>query len=573
MPPIRSLLAALLLAAPALASAMAPLSPDLSSLPSVPLHRAPAAVIGKALRQVEGKSRPLAFAVTAALPLGLDAGLWDEAEPGVARWRMRVASSGALDLAVQFSKFELPADAALWIYDDAGALVQGPYTSADRNAAGGLWTALVPGAAAVLELRVPAAARDAVQLQLAQVQHAFIDIAKVDETVAAKSGSCNIDVICTDGNNWRPEIRSAARITLTVGGSSFLCSGQMVNNTSFNRAPLFLTANHCGIDNATVANSVVVYWNYQAPVCGGAQKGSLAQNQSGSALLAGDVGTDFTLLRLNAVPPAGYNVYYAGWNASGAVPQSGVAIHHPSGDEKRISTYTAPAVAGNVCIEGSTSNCTREVKAWQVNWTRGTTEEGSSGGGLWDQNHRLVGTLSGGAASCSTPGGDDYFARLAAGFTANSASNGQLKAWLDPTSTGANTVTGLDTALTANADSYRVAQDSAATTLDVLANDTSGIGSISLSAVGAGSSGGTVSASGNRVSYRPASGFQGTETFSYTATDGATSQSATVTITVTETGSTPDDSGGGGGSLGWLSLLVLGAAATRRRRAPAARSA
>ena len=116
---------------------------------------------------------------------------------------------------------------------------------------------------------------------------------------------------------------------------------------------------------------------------------------------------------------------------------------------KSASAPTRPQRARKtVCIDGD-DTCTREVKAWEVHWARGTTEQGSSGAGLWNQNHRLVGVLSGGEASCTNTGGSDYFARLNAAYRANSASSGQLKAWLDPDNSGITSLAGLDSTETA----------------------------------------------------------------------------------------------------------------------------
>ena len=91
---------------------------------------------------------------------------------------------------------------------------------------------------------------------------------------------------------------------------------------------------------------------------------------------------------------------------------------------------------------------------------------------------------------------------------------------------------------------YMVDPDSAATTLDVLANDPVLTGytnvqgrqrDLQITAVGAGTAGGTieVTSDGKGVRYTPAAGFTGDETFTYTVTDetGHT-DSAKVTIHV-----------------------------------------
>ena len=450
---LASVLLALNLGWLAPASAQIP-SPDFSTLPLVPLKLVQVP-LAKSIELASGKSRPFQFAVTAPLAATLADGLWDQVDAGISRWRLRVSSPGADSLNFEFSRFHLPAGAALWIYDAQGELIQGPYTSENETPEGKLWTAVVLGEQAVLEVRVPDDSRDQLDLELAGINHGFRGFAKASASDPG-SGSCNVDVVCPTGDAWRSEIRSVARIQI---GGQFLCSGQMVNNTSQNNDPLFITANHCevGQTSNTPASSLVFYWNYFNSTCRSASgsvnrtgNGSLSSNQSGSTLLAGDVSSDFTLVRLSDAPPSSFNVYFAGWNASNNTPHSGVAIHHPHGYEKSISVFNsnASAVHTGDISEPSDPVQPRNVDGWDVHWAQGTTEQGSSGGGLWDQDHRIVGWLSAGNAGCGAPAddgsinGDDVFGRMDVAWDGKSADNQQLKHWLDPGATGALSVCG-----------------------------------------------------------------------------------------------------------------------------------
>lgn len=574
--PLRLLSLLLCLLGPgALATAAAPADPvaDPGLIGSLPLYTASPADVARAMAAIEPKNRPIQYAVTLPLPLTLAQGYWDLVDGGgTARWRLRVRSDDALGISLSFARFHLPEGAALWLYDEAATVVQGPYTRRDHTPEGRLWTALVPGAAAVVELRVPAARRAQLQLELGELSHAFRDLAAMARPVQTKalgdSGSCNIDVICPDGDAWRREIRSVA--LLSIGGS-IACSGQLLNNVRQNEDPLLITANHCRIGQPYSASSVVAYWNFHASSCGGSD-GSLNQSQSGSTLLASDTGSDFTLLRLRQNPPDSYDLYFAGWDAGSGTPQSGVSIHHPSADVKSISTYSSPATRQTVCIESSGNGCSRSVEAWLVNWARGTTEQGSSGGGLWNQHHRLVGVLSGGNASCDNPGGEDYYGRLDVAFTASASASGQLKAWLDPDNTGTTAMDGLSDVpppLDAIDDAFTVAEDAGPTSFNVVANDTSTTGAaIQITAVGATTAGGTATLSSNRIVYTPAANFTGTDTFTYTVGDGnGSSDTAVVTVSV-QTASASGDSGGGGaaGAGLLLPLALLGLAMRSRRR-------
>src|SRR5262249_12697385 len=92
-------------------------------------------------------------------------------------------------------------------------------------------------------------------------------------------------------------------------------------------------------------------------------------------------------------------------------------------------------------------------------------------------------------------------------------------------------------------DSFTVAEDSGATTLDVLANDTFApdVGeTLTLTAVTQPASG-TVTFTATGVTFTPAPNFNGVVTFSYTISDGrGGTDTATVTVNVTPVNVPPD---------------------------------
>lgn len=428
----------LVIALLALLSPLAALAytPDLSGLAAVPLHAAPAPLIAKA-RSAPAKNQPLRFASAVPLALTLADGVWDTPDAATARWRMRVTSAGAVSLNFTFSQFVMPEGGELWIYDAQGRVVQGPYTAANQTEDGRLWTAVVTGDAAVIEARVPAAQRDAFKLQLAQLNYGTRDFFK--SGLFGDAGSCNIDVACAAGDAWPKEKRAAVLIT---AGGDIVCSGVMVNNTREDNTPYLLTANHCGIRNrgSEPAASVVVYWLYQSTTCNG-NDGDSSKSQSGTTFITTDATSDHTLLRLNQAPASNVNVHYAGWNAASTPAGSGASLHHPSGDVKKISVFNQTLVADTVPIDSTT------VQAWRVpRWAQGITEQGSSGSGLWNQDHQLVGVLSGGYSDCQTdtvngtgPDQPDFYGRFDIAW-----SQGGLKTYLDPDNRGLTSLCGRD---------------------------------------------------------------------------------------------------------------------------------
>lgn len=416
-----------------LSHAAAAFTPDLATLTQAPLVLLPAAEVREAVEQ--DKHDPLRFASAAALALDARNGSWDEPQAGTARWRLRLKSEGAQSLHLHIKQLQLPAGAELWFYGDAGQDLQGPLSA---GADGVLWSPLVRSAEAVLEARMPASARDAFALRIVEAYHGFREFAGVQPKGRfGDSQSCNVDVACPAGNSWGAEIRSTVHLQI----AGFVCSGTLVNNVRQDDRALLLTANHCGVSSSNVG-SVRAYFNMQKSSCGSSVNGPVTDNLRGLRFLASDSNSDFSLFELESAPPSRFNAYYAGWDVRTDTNQSsGVSIHHPAGDDKKISTYNTPPSRADDQLIGTALSGFR-VDAWRVVWADGTTQGGSSGAGLWNQNRQLIGVLSGGAASCTSRSDPDFFGRLERAWLANNASNGQLKAHLDPGNAGCLSISG-----------------------------------------------------------------------------------------------------------------------------------
>jgi hypothetical protein len=385
-----------------------------------------------------GRNLPLRFAVPQYVVLTTtNSGTW-EATPGGRLWRLRVISTNATDLNFGFTKFWLPKGASLYVISETDNSYQGPYTAAENNASGVLWTPIVPGPAGVIELFVPDGGTEEPRLVLTQISTGYRDMFHLRKDLTnPKAETCEIDVVCPQAAPWTNEIRSVARIQ--IAGTD-LCSGTLVMDAPGDYRAFFLSANHCFSSSAD-ASSVVVYWNYESPTCGMHGLGASAtNNQTGATFRASKTDVDFFLIELNQLPPTSYNVYYAGWDRSGTAPSGAVGIHHPNADGKCISFSSNPLTTVNNCIgTGGSSSSTH----WQVVWSLGVTETGSSGSAIWDPaTHNLVGTLSGGGSDCSTPSDPDCYGKFSLAWGSGSSSATRLKDWLDPLNTGVTSVGG-----------------------------------------------------------------------------------------------------------------------------------
>ena len=364
------------------------------------------------------KSIPYRFGATFEVNYNLNnSGQWIEINEGRV-WRLSIKSENAYSINLIYDKFILPDGAEMFVYDENMTTILGAFTSSNNKEYQTFSTAPTKGNTTIIEYFEPYDVDFNGEISISSVIHAYRDIFFNETRGYGDSGSCNNNVNCSEFSDWSDEVRSVAMI-LTSGGSR-LCTGSLINNVRQDLTPYFLTANHClGGDQ-----NWIFMFNYESPVCTN-QNGPTNMTVQGSTRLVNSSTSDVALLRLNEIPPADYEVHYAGWDATGLTPSTPVGIHHPSGDIKKISfDYNNASNAGNY---------------WDVNqWEDGTTEPGSSGSPLFDGNtQRIIGQLYGGTASCTSITYDTY------GKVSTSWSLG-LSDYLDPDNTGTNFIDGID---------------------------------------------------------------------------------------------------------------------------------
>jgi len=395
------------------------------------------------------KSAPRRYAVRRALTqiAHTDAsamgGEWRELPDGMDLWRIPVHAAHALSLDFFFRRFFLPPGAQLYV---RGVNTLGPYTDADNPRSRVFATPLVQGDSATLEVLVPHAMRPFLELDLGEVRAGYRDILSgkslADPSIGSES--CNIDTICPQGDPWRHEINAAA----VVIANGVYCSAQLVNSAANDQTPLLLTAHHC-FSTQSSGDSMIVYWKYESPICRvpnspdnalPVSTADVIAQTGGATLLATHAASDTSLFRLNSVPPPNANVFFNGWDRTVATFSNAAAIHHPDADAKRISL-----TAGSVNADDTdySQEAVPGLNHWRVDhYAAGTTEGGSSGGGLIDAAHRLRGVLSGGTADCSMPDGYDLYGRLDAAWQGDGTPSTRVADWLDPRGTNATQIDG-----------------------------------------------------------------------------------------------------------------------------------
>ncbi len=356
-------------------------------------------------------------------------GLWETLANGDKVWRARIVCPDALSINIAFDHFRIPPGAKLFLSTPDKKYIVGAYTYENIQEDLQFGTDLVPGSEVILEYNEPAFSLFSGELNIFRITHGYRDMFKYAKAFGS-SGSCNVNVNCPQGANWQTEKKAVAIII--VGGSG-ACTGSMIADVPHSGTPYFLTANHCG---TTGTSTWVFRFNYESPSCSNIN-GPTNQTVNGAALKANKNSSDFCLLQLSNIPPQSYGVYYAGWNRGTSAPTASTCIHHPSADIKKITFDYGTAT--NDSWPGCPAN-----SHWHCEWDLAVTEGGSSGSPLFDQNHRIIGQLHGGASYCGGPDLSDEYGKFSFSWDYGTTIPTRLKEWLDPQNTGNLTEDGFD---------------------------------------------------------------------------------------------------------------------------------
>ncbi len=413
-----------------------PLSFDHSGLKSASVFNTPLYNYQQMIKEDEenkGKAKPFRFGKMHKVLISPENyGTWQQLPSGEKIWQLNIQSKGAFAIGLIFNRFKLIKGTKLFVYSADKERLIGSFTEKNNKENGWFSTIPLAGETIIIELNVPKGENYG-EMQLSGIVHDYKNAFGLKAGFGS-SGACNVNVNCTEGAAWQNEKKAVVKYVF----GAYLCSGALINNTVEDGTPYLLTANHC-ISSSSGAASAVFWFNYESASCD-ATTDPAYQTISSANLIAtsaaGDL--DFTLLELSVEPPTDYNVYYAGWSRSESAATNTVTIHHPQGDIKKISLDYDPPVTGDYGY-GLVTNSHWRILEWDV----GTTEGGSSGSPLFDENHRIIGDLTGGDASC-TYNFDDYYAKFDMSWAYYPAASEQLKAWLDPYNTGITFLDGFD---------------------------------------------------------------------------------------------------------------------------------
>lgn len=289
------------------------------------------------------------------------------------------------------------------------------------------WSPVTDGDTQTVEFFSPMSVEAADAPRIAGVSHIFTSLAsrllKTTQDIG-QSESCEVDVKCSNlfPNAPFDNLRnSIAQMIFNNNGTTFLCTGQLLNDTDpSSQLPWFFSANHC-FENEhlplastsqmqTEANSLTTLWFFEAVTCSSPPDLTtppFVQLTGGATYIYNNPGIDALFLRLNGRPPGG--AFYAGWNSAAVTLGTPiVVVHHPNGDLKKASQgrVIANSPPQPTPLGGATTLFT------EVTYSVGSTEVGSSGSGLYTFDgigYQLRGALYGGSADCQARSASDWY--------------------------------------------------------------------------------------------------------------------------------------------------------------------
>ncbi|MFD2562808.1 T9SS type A sorting domain-containing protein [Aquimarina rubra] len=421
----------------------------------------------------QDKSKVYRFGYEFKVDLGFkNAGIWNQLESGNWIWRIRIKSKNAKTINFVFDNYKLPKGASVYFYNTDKSDLLGAYTDVFNRDDKMLGTWMIEGDDIIVEYFVPALMKGKGELNISKVIHGYRSV--TDTELEAKalndSGNCNQDVDCPVGSDFdslKDGLKPAVALFILGGG---VCSGTLVNNTSNNRNPYFLSANHCFEGTGGTSNPATwafrFNWVSPNPSCGNttpSTNGTFDQTTSGATILANNRKSDVLLVNIDTNLPESWNLEWAGWDRTGNAPSFVVGIHHPSGDIMKVCRENvSPTVANSVNIGGLLA----PPDTWRVaDWDLGVTEGGSSGSAIFDPLGRIIGQLAGGSAFCANGGSGtndnnqpDFYGRFDVSWDFGTTNSTRLSNWLDPTNTGRTTLNSLSEEIALGVDENELAE-------------------------------------------------------------------------------------------------------------------
>lgn len=371
-------------------------------------------------------------------------GQWHQNSDGSRTWSCSIKVPGALGLGLIFDAFYLPPGSQLTVFSPVEEAKK-IFTFQDNQASGRFFSGFTEGETVHLVYEEPVQERGSGQIHIRRVDYGYREDAarSVLNFGFGTSLDCHPNANCNDGAGYRDIQRSVCRIVMVLEEGTGYCSGTLINNTAEDETPYILSAFHCDESYTPLYDMWRFDFNYESADCSNPSTEPAFQSLIGCERRASRRESDFVLFELSNNIPPGFNAFFAGWDRRSDAPQSGIMFHHPSGDIKKIAAFEQAQIhPGAINWQ---AGATPPNHHFDVDFSLGTFEPGSSGSALFDSSGKIRGQLHGGFNGCDNTSA--FYGRFAISWDEGDQAATRLMDWLDPTGTGADTLGGLDVAI------------------------------------------------------------------------------------------------------------------------------
>ena len=383
--------------------------------------------------KIQSSARPYRYGYKFNVNYNLNnSGTWTVLENGDRIWSLLIQSKDAYAISLEYNSFYLPEDAYFHIYNNDMSTTYGAYTSSNNQNDMLFASPLTKGDITILEYFEPAEVINQGIINIEFVIHDYKDILGYYSN--NESRTCGENVACNSADPYEDQIEATS--WLDMGG--YICSGAMINNTSFDLTPYYWTAWHCVVNENT--STFRFYFDYETSSCNGSWANNGTYEYGGNLLSSSNgMNPDYALILItdNTISDG---IFYSGWDRSSGNPSISCGVHHPGGDPKKINydddnAYTSGSVNWGDADGDGNDDVSPSGSHWRITWDEGGTEGGSSGSPAFNTAGRLIGQLTGGSGDCNSSGGQDYYGKFSQAFS-------NVDQWLDPINSNATFING-----------------------------------------------------------------------------------------------------------------------------------
>jgi len=312
-------------------------------------------------------------------------------------WALAITSASAGAIRLHIENLSLPANVELYFYSRSGEAF-GPYRKSGPNGDGDFWTDTLFGIEGILQLHVPASAgpADLRGITLSVTEAGIItprfagSFTPTPEAAICGDPACVQDASCVSTQPAATLKNAVAKMEWIQGAFIYSCTGGLISDSNPTQDNFFLTANHC-VSKNNAAQNVQFYWRFATSSCNGSCPSNTGwpYKTTGSTVAASGKKSDFTLLHLNAAPPAGS--VFLGWTATAVANTNGAQLYRVS------NPNFGPQVYSQHNVDTSAPTCGGWPRGGWI-YSRdivGAIDGGSSGSPITNASAQIVGQLSG----------------------------------------------------------------------------------------------------------------------------------------------------------------------------------